>query len=142
MAEIQKYLEEFNDAIRLKGYEENSTLREKRDIILDKLKDGIKSYFKEKDENPPQYVTFNQGSYKLGTGIKPLDGDYDIDVGIKFNISISDYKDPVVVKKWVYESLKNHTKKVEIRRPCVTVDRKSTRLNSSHIPLSRMPSSA
>ena len=34
------------------------------------------------------------------------------------------------------------TDKVKIREPHGQGDRKSTRLNSSHIPLSRMPSSA
>jgi hypothetical protein len=57
----------------------------------------------------------------MHTGIKPLDGDYDIDIGIVFHIVASDYTDPVGVKKWVYEALEDHTTKVEMRGPCVTV---------------------
>ena len=57
----------------------------------------------------------------MGTGIKPDDGDYDIDVGLKFQIKKEDYEDPVQVKKWVYDALAGHTKKVQIRRSCVTV---------------------
>jgi len=41
MAEIQKQYEEFNEAIRLKQYEDNATLREKRDIVLRKLKERL-----------------------------------------------------------------------------------------------------
>ena len=121
MAEIQKQFEEFNEAIRLKQYEHNATLREKRDVVLKKLKERIKAIFKEKDEEPPKYTHFDQGSYKLGTGVKPLTGDFDIDVGLLFEVDRDEYPDPVTVKQWVYDALDGHTKKVEMRRPCVTV---------------------
>lgn len=114
MANIQKQFEEFHSKIELKNMDENQVLREKRDIILDRLKKNI-------SDDAASYTTFNQGSYALGTGIKPIDGEYDIDVGIRFNVSKNDYPDPVEVKKWVYEAVKDHTSKVEMRRPCVTV---------------------
>lgn len=121
MAEVQRYFEQFNSEIRLKQYEENKILREKRDVVLKKLKERMKELFKEKDESVPKYSSFDQGSYKLGTGIKPLNGDFDIDVGLRFEVSIDDYLDPTIVKSWVYDSLDGHTKRVEMRRPCVTV---------------------
>lgn len=121
MAEIQKQFEQFNEVIRLKQYEDNSILREKRDIVLNKLRDRLKVLFEEVDELPPKYTTFNQGSYKLGTGVKPLDGDFDIDVGLLFEVDRQNYPDPVEVKKWVFDALDGHTMKVEMRRPCITV---------------------
>jgi hypothetical protein len=121
MAEIQKYFDEFHDKIRLKRFEENETLREKRDRILERLKNNWPNVFEDMDIAPPQYETFNQGSYDLGTGNKPLNGDYDIDEGIIIKIFKDDYPDPVKVKKWIYDALYGHTKSVEIRRPCVTV---------------------
>jgi hypothetical protein len=63
----------------------------------------------------------DQGSYEMRTGVKPLDGDYDIDQGVYFQVSREDYPDPVALKKRVYEALEGHTDRVEIRRPCVTV---------------------
>lgn len=58
----------------------------------------------------------------MGTGIKPLPGgEFDIDQGIYFEVPIDAYPDPVVLKQRVYEALDGHTRKVEIRRPCVTV---------------------
>ena len=45
MADLQRQFEEFNEAIRLKKYEDNATLREKRDIVLKKLKQQIKTLF-------------------------------------------------------------------------------------------------
>lgn len=112
MSDLQKYFTEFHDNIKL--IDENDELKEKRDIILNKLS-------KEKGDDVKSYTTFNQGSYAMHTGVKPTDGDYDIDVGIKFDIDKDDYKDPVKVKEWVYNALNGHTKKVEIRKPCVTV---------------------
>ena len=41
-----------------------------------------------------------------------------------------------------YKSSRSHLKQFTTEGPDVVLDRKSTRLNSSHIPLSRMPSSA
>ena len=95
MADVQKQFGEFNEAIRLKQYEENTTLREKRDVVLKKLKERMKALFKEKDEAQPTYTHFDQGSYKLGTGVKPLEGDFDIDVGLRFDVTKEDYPDPV-----------------------------------------------
>ena len=114
MAKIQKYLMDFHEVIKIKDTEENQELRDKRDIILNKLKQKITS-------DAPTYSTFNQGSYAMGTGIKPIDGEYDIDVGIRFDLSKDEYPDPLVVKKWVYDALEDHTKNVEVKRPCVTV---------------------
>lgn len=121
MADVQKHFESFHDAIKLKQFDENQTLREKRDIVLDKLKTRLKTIFEEKNEPVPTLQSFDQGSYKMGTGVIPLDSDYDIDVGVSFNVSKDDYPDPVEVKEWVYDALNGHTKKVDMRRPCVTV---------------------
>ncbi len=112
MVNLQKEFIDFHDNIKLD--DENATLREKRDILLKKLKDNI-------SKDAAAYTTFNQGSYAMGTGIIPEDEDYDIDVGIKFNINKDDYSDPLVPKKWVRDALLGHTKSVEIRRSCVTV---------------------
>jgi hypothetical protein len=121
MANIQPQMIQFHETIKLKRFEENATLREKRQIILDRLDTGLKKLFASKNLQPPRYVWFGQGSYAMGTGVKPLKGNYDIDVGICFKIAKADYPDPVKVKEWVLEALKNLTSWVEIRRPCVTV---------------------
>lgn len=112
MLDLQKEFFEFHDNIKLD--DENPKLRNKRDILLKKLKRNI-------SDDAASYTTFNQGSYAMGTGIYPEDEDYDIDVGIKFNIDKEDYDDPVEPKIWVEDALDGHTKKVEIRRSCVTV---------------------
>lgn len=115
MANVQTYFEKFHDEIKLD--DENKILREKRDILIDKLKKKLKDDFDE----PPCFTHFNKGGYAMGLGVKPLDSDYDIDVGLEFEIKIDDYPDPVDVKEWVYNALNGHTDKVTIKKPCVTV---------------------
>ena len=112
MVNIQSEFLEFHDIIKLS--DENEELREKRDILLDKLKEKITA-------EAASYTHFVQGSYAMGTGIKPTDGDYDIDVGLEFDIDKDDYPDPITIKKWVRDALDGHTKSVKIRRSCVTV---------------------
>lgn len=41
MANVQKQFETFNDEIKLKRFEENAVLREKRDIIRNKREFGL-----------------------------------------------------------------------------------------------------
>lgn len=121
MANVQKYFEEFHDEIKLGRFDENATLREKRDTVITKLKTRLDALFADREEDTPTFTWFNQGSYEMDTGIKPaVSGDYDIDVGIIFDIKHSEH-DPVDVKTWVTDALEGHTKKVEMRRPCVTV---------------------
>jgi len=121
MAKLQKYFVKFHETIKLDNLDENKTLREKRDIVLDKLRERLKKFFQDKGESTPTFDVFNQGSYAMGTGIQPLGGDYDIDVGLKFNISKEDYPDSTEVKQWVYDALSTHTQRVEFRKPCITV---------------------
>ncbi len=121
MADVQHQMIQFHEAIKLKRFSENALLREKRDRVLNCLDRGLEQLFAELGLKPPKYETTDQGSYPLGTGTKPVDGDYDIDTGIRFKICKDDYLDPVEVKEWVYFALKDHTERVEIRRSCVTV---------------------
>jgi len=121
MANIQSQFETFNERIRLGRFEENATLREKRDIIRDKLKANLPGVFEKHGETCPEFCFLDQGSYQMDTGTKPLDGDFDIDQGLYFLVSTTDYPDPVVLKERVFEALDGHTNWVELRRSCVTV---------------------
>lgn len=115
MANLQPYFEKFHDEIKME--DENDILREKRDILIEKLKQGLQEQF----EDPPTFSNFNKGGYAMNLGVKPLKGDYDIDVGLEFEINKEDYPNPVVVKEWVYDALENQTDDVKIKKPCVTV---------------------
>lgn len=134
MADIQKHFRNFDDAIRFDRDHEIATLAEKRERVLRRLSEGIARQRKE-GKTIPSYEPFNQGSYPMKLGVKPVDGDFDIDVGLRFALSTADYRDPGVVKTWVYEAVKNHTKDVEIRRGCVTVQYQEKGEDAYHVDL-------
>ncbi|MGK0290296.1 MAG: hypothetical protein ACI86H_001752 [bacterium] len=136
MANVQNYFEKFHEDIKLKRMKENKPLKEKRDIILKKLRDKLKEQFEKKEEKMPKFEHFNQGSYGMNTGIKPATGsDYDIDVGLLFHINKDDYPDPIQVKKWVYDALNGHTDKVELKEPCITVTYTKQGEDAFHVDL-------
>lgn len=112
MALCQKQFTDFHETIKLKL--ENEVLSEKRDIIIKRIKENLSE-----DEHKP-FTLFNQGSYAMNTGVVPLDGNYDIDVGLYFDMSKDDVK-PVDAKKWVYNAVEDHTDDVKYKHPCVTV---------------------
>ena len=121
MATVQRQFEVFDEKIRLKRFEENQTLKYKRDIVRKKLTDKLPEVFAKYKEPLPKYKFEDQGSYEIGTGVVPLDSDYDIDQGLYFEVSTESYPDPVDLKERVCEALSGHTKSVKIRRSCVTV---------------------
>ncbi|MCC6175203.1 MAG: nucleotidyltransferase [Chloroflexi bacterium] len=121
MANVQPQFDQFHEAIRLRRFVENQTLREKRDIIREKLCERLPGVFERHNEVCPPFYFRDQGSYEMGTGTKPLNGDFDIDQGLYFEVSTTTYPDPVVLKQRVFEALEGHTKDVRIRRSCVTV---------------------
>ena len=132
MAKVQRRFAEFDGKIRLGRFKEEATLREKRDIVLDKLKEKLPSVFEKHDEETLTSTFRDQGSYEMGTGTKPLDSDFDIDQGVYFDVAASEY-DPVTLKERVHEALDGHTKSVRIRRPCVTVQYQSNGESLYHV---------
>ncbi len=120
MANVQTYFNKFDEKIR-RSYDDNSTLREKRDLLLRDLRDGLGRYSQNHNVRIPRFGYFNQGSYAIGTGVEPFPGeDYDIDVGLNFHLLKDNYA-PVQVKQWVYEALNTGNRTVEFKRPCVRV---------------------
>ncbi|MUG31406.1 cyclic GMP-AMP synthase DncV-like nucleotidyltransferase [Psychrobacter sanguinis] len=111
MAKLQTQFLAFHNNIKLGTYAENGFLREKRDLIINKLKEKLTAKV---EDGYPQFVkSFNQGSYALNTGIKPINGDYDIDVGVLLDCHIEDYK-PVDLKELVAECIKHTNRKVDM----------------------------
>lgn len=122
---LQTYFEDFNKKIKM-DYDELSELAKKRDILLNKLS---------ANEDLPSFKKLDQGSYAMYTGVEPLDKDYDIDVGLRFNVNKDDYK-PLELKEKIYDILKNHTEYgADIRQPCVTVKYKKDGELAYHIDL-------
>lgn len=109
---IQKLFSNFHKEIRV---ENNDDLRDKRDILVSKIRDSLKK------AGDPLPESINQGSYIYGVGIKPVgDVEHDIDVGLEFSIK-SSACEAKTVRKWVYTAVADHTNNVEDRGPCIRV---------------------
>lgn len=115
MAALQTQFDQFHSAIKLGEDDEKANLRQKRDTLINALKARL-------PEDAPDFATFHQGSYSMHTGVRPLDGNYDIDVGVIFDCTRDEYPDPVELKKTIRDALDTHGRTVNIRRPCVTVN--------------------
>jgi hypothetical protein len=114
MANVQKYFEQFHETIRM-DYKMSETLRDKRDIILNRIRKHLA------EKGRPGFVEMNQGSYRMKTGVVPIaELEFDIDVGLRFNFSEIDY-DSKTVRSWIFEAVDGHTEKVESRGPCTRV---------------------
>lgn len=115
MPAVQKQFEDFHNAIRLDEDDEKATLREKRETIIKALRANL-------GDDVPTFTNFNQGSYSMHTGVVPLDGNFDIDVGLIFDCNQDKYPDPIVLKKKLRDAVDTNFRTVVIRRPCVTVN--------------------
>ncbi|WP_339465746.1 nucleotidyltransferase [Pseudomonas lurida] len=128
MPAVQKQFEDFHSAICFDEDDEKATLREKRDIIVTTLREKL-------DDDVPSFVNFNQGSYSMHTGVVPLDGNFDIDVGLIFDCTKNKYPDPVALKKKVRDAVNSNFRTVVIRRPCVTINYMSDGEIAYHVDL-------
>lgn len=119
--DLQKEFEDFHEKIKLGTYDENKTLRDKRDLLIDELKDKLKDEKVPRTDKKLTFSKLDQGSYAMNTGVKPKDDEFDIDVGAIFDITNDEYESHKL-KKLVYDKLNSHHKRtVEYNRPCVTV---------------------
>lgn len=114
MADVQRQFEQFHKTIRA-DFEMSQTLQEKRDIVVDKIRDHLR------DHGLPVPTVLLQGSYKMKTGVQPIEAmEYDIDIGLRFPIYENDYS-TATVRGWVFDAVDGHTKRVEDRGPCIRV---------------------
>lgn len=128
MPAVQTQFNQFHDEIKLDIDNEKAKLRQKRETLLKALKSTL-------PDSAPPFEGFSQGSYSMDTGMVPVDGNYDIDVGVIFDCSSTDYDDPVKLKKVVRDALNSNGRTVSIRRPCVTVDYMRNGIPEFHVDL-------
>jgi hypothetical protein len=112
---VHKALTKFHERIKHEEFGERELLRERRQALESALKgvlpDGL------------QARTFVQGSYATRTGVKPLTGEFDIDVGLVLDRAPAFFGgDPVAAKLMVREALRKGSRRVRVRNSCVTVD--------------------
>jgi hypothetical protein len=122
MSVVQDQFYKFHGNIKL-DLEDNKELITKRDMLIKEIRAYLKKKAEDEGSDLITFSEFNQGSYAMGTGNKPIDDDqdYDIDGGLLFDISKEDY-DPIEVKRWVFKALDaKQFRKVEWKKPCIRV---------------------
>jgi hypothetical protein len=130
MAELQKWFSVFDKTISLEAAD-RARLRDQRTLLMRNLSAGLaREYWP-----VPVFQHFTQGSFALGTAVKPLiEDDIDIDLGIIFMISTDEYP-PVSVKKWVRTALIHPARTLEFHRSCVRVQYRKGDENTHHVDM-------
>ena len=102
MNTLNEIFEKFDDNIRI-GYDFNSELKDKKDLLISELKDQLNL----------NCTFFAQGSYAIHTGVKPVSGDYDIDIAVIFKEKdLEEIDIPYNLKKKVYDCFARYTKRL------------------------------
>ena len=118
---LQEEFKAFHENIKIGNFDENETLRDKRDMLLDELKAALADELIPGTEKKLTFEKLDQGSYAMNTGILPIDDDYDIDVGVVFDLDEDEY-DSHKLKELIYDKVnKHHNRTVLFNRPCITV---------------------
>lgn len=118
---LQEEFKAFHEKIKIGTFDENETLREKRDMLLDELETALADELIPGTEKKLAFEKLDQGSYAMNTGILPTNDDYDIDVGVVFDLGEDDY-DSHQLKTLVHDKVnKQHNRTVLFNRPCITV---------------------
>jgi len=120
MANCHDLFSAFHDAIALSP-SDRERLRKARDA----LRTRITAAFREAGRTPvPEFR--QQGSYAMGTIVRPIEGEFDLDDGVYLqhldNTDDRNWPTPETVHGWVVDAVKGHTKDKPIdKRTCIRV---------------------
>ena len=111
---FQSEFERFHRNILLEDNEHYAKVRSARDQVLRVLQNA-------KSVGSPwtTFEPFNSGSYAMGTGIRPISGEYDIDIGLVFNTRPT--PEAWYLKRTAYLALQQAGYKPNWQRPCISV---------------------
>lgn len=119
MADCSQEFMQFFDSISLNQTEEQYLLSAQKAVER-----KIEKYFSENNQCP-KVDFFGQGSVSMKTVVKPLAGEYDIDVGVYlrgYGDYQSEWPKPETVSQWLVNALQNHTSTAPVnKKSCVRV---------------------
>lgn len=105
--------------------DEQNNLHNKKDLNIQRLKDGLKEYNIENNTSYTIAETCVQGSMAMSTVVQNEDGDYDIDVAVVFDKSVLVDKGAQATRNLVANALKRKTKQFntepEVKTSCVRI---------------------
>ena len=126
MYDLEKEMKKFyyNEVVLPK--DETNNLREKKNLNIDRLKEGLKEYNEDNNTDYKIAETIEQGSVAMSTVIQNDKNDYDIDIAIVFdNTNIGDICS-IAIKKVIVDSLKrkctNFKNEPEAKTNCVRIE--------------------
>lgn len=119
-----KFVSFYNDYVVLPQTEQTN-LHSKKDLNIQRLKDGLKEYNEENNTAYSIVETCVQGSVAMSTVVQNEDGDYDIDVAVVFNKSSLGEKGAQATRNMVANALRRKTKQFnaepEVKTSCVRI---------------------
>ena len=119
-----KFLTFYNSCVVL-SQGEQTKLYSKKDLNIQRLKDGLKEYNEENNTNYTIVETCVQGSVAMSTVVQNEDGDYDIDVAVVFNKSALGDKGAQATRNMVANAFRRKTKQFnatpEVKTSCVRI---------------------
>lgn len=114
----------YNDSIVL-SQAKQTNLHSKKDLNIQRLKDGLKEYNEENNTFYSIAETCVQGSVAMSTVVQNEDGDYDIDVAVVFDKSTLGDKGAQATRNMVANALQRKTKQFnaepEVKTSCVRI---------------------
>lgn len=120
----QKFNSFYNSHVVLPQTEQTN-LHSKKDLNIQRLKDGLKEYNEENKTSYSIVETCVQGSVAMSTVVQNEDGDYDIDVAVVFDKSALGDKGAQATRNLVANALKRKTKQFntepEVKTSCVRI---------------------
>ena len=124
---LRRAFERFHERIRHEQFGERDLLRERRETLQARLAQTL----------PPEWRPrlFPQGSFKLQTGVKPVSGEFDLDMGLVLECPRSTFSDPVQAKEVIQQALRQGSRRVRIRRSCVTVSYSDREYGDFHVDI-------
>lgn len=125
MYDLSSKFREFYDDHVVLSSEKQQDLREKADLNLQRLKDGLVEYNNENDTSYSIVESCIQGSKAMSTIVQNEDGDYDIDIAVVFNKSDLGDKGALATRNMVAAALKKKTKLLktdpEVKTSCIRI---------------------
>ncbi len=114
----------YNDSVVL-SQAKQTNLHSKKDLNIQRLKDGLKEYNEENNTFYSIAETCVQGSVAMSTVVQNEDGDYDIDVAVVFDKSTLGDKGAQATRNMVANALQRKTKQFnaepEVKTSCVRI---------------------
>ena len=125
MYDLSSKFNSFYNSYVVLSQDEQTKLHEKKDLNIQRLKDGLKEYNEDYRTSYSVIDYYVQGSVSMSTVVQNEDSDYDIDVAIVFDADDLDNIGPQAMRNVVANALRRKTKQFnaepEVKTSCVRI---------------------